>query len=424
MRAGRWVWGWIVVLYPTVSTAQEVWDWQRIEQLAQRSSPSIKSAVASQNIATSQLQSARSGFLPSVSAEVTRSQSRTDPAGPINHVINNNHSVSLSVRQNLYAGFRDQALKDAAAAQVDVAAWDTELAQIQLRYNLRQQFDHAVYYQDLLELYKQNVVRRRQNVSIVKLRFQGGREHKGSLLRSEAAVKQAEVEEQQAARELRLARYQLGVLLGQDLPEQARFKGVYRQPSERAFQQLQQVTMPVTVEQKQANAKLAASRATLTSEKSAYQPELDAFATVSRQGNEWPPDENQLTVGLSLTVPIYNGGKTNGAVRVAAESVVKAETQALVTQQQAKVDFETARLELIDALERVKVQESFASASQVQAELTRNQYTLGLATFQDWDSIENDLLNNQKNLLTSRKDATLAMDSWDKALGKKLGDAE
>ena len=60
----------------------------------------------------------------------------------------------------------------------------------------------------------------------------------------------------------------------------------------------------------------------------------------------------------------------------------------------------------------------FLAAADLRAEIARTQYTTGLLSFEDWDLIENDLIDNQKAMLASLRDAVLAEAAWEQTLGK------
>jgi outer membrane protein TolC len=77
------------------------------------------------------------------------------------------------------------------------------LSDIELR--LRQAFVEVVYAQDLIELTKQIAERRNNNVRLLQLQFDGGRENAGSLARSKAQRAVADFEVRQAERALAYA---------------------------------------------------------------------------------------------------------------------------------------------------------------------------------------------------------------------------
>ena len=62
-------------------------------------------------------------------------------------------------------------------------------------------------------------------------------------------------------------------------------------------------------------------------------------------------------------------------------------------------------------------QNEFLKAAEVRSEIARAQYQNGLLSFEDWDLIENDLIDKQKAMLTSQRDAVVARAAWEKMLG-------
>ena len=54
----------------------------------------------------------------------------------------------------------------------------------------------------------------------------------------------------------------------------------------------------------------------------------------------------------------------------------------------------------------------------MRATIARSQYTSGLLKFEDWDLIENDLIDNEKQWLTDQRDAVRAQTGWDRARGQ------
>jgi outer membrane protein TolC len=88
----------------------------------------------------------------------------------------------------------------------------------------------------------------------------------------------------------------------------------------------------------------------------------------------------------------------------------------------AREDLHTAQSGLIDAISQVKVRETLFEAAKLQAEIARRQYSLGLVTFLDWDQTENALIDAERSLLASRRDAVLALATWERARGQRLSD--
>ncbi|MEZ5405875.1 MAG: TolC family protein [Verrucomicrobiia bacterium] len=73
---------------------------------------------------------------------------------------------------------------------------------------------------------------------------------------------------------------------------------------------------------------------------------------------------------------------------------------------------------LVDAVERVKIDEERLQAAALRAEIAEKQYRNGLISFQDFETITNDYINLQRTALTSRRDAVIAEANWEQSQGK------
>ena len=69
------------------------------------------------------------------------------------------------------------------------------------------------------------------------------------------------------------------------------------------------------------------------------------------------------------------------------------------------------------AIERLKVDESFRAAAIARAEIARRKYNNGLLSFEDWDIIENDLIFRQKNYLSSLQTRVTSEAAWERDRG-------
>ena len=70
-----------------------------------------------------------------------------------------------------------------------------------------------------------------------------------------------------------------------------------------------------------------------------------------------------------------------------------------------------------NAADRVRLQAQLLEAAVVRMEIARVKYSNGLMTFQDWDYIENELITNQKSMLSTQRNAIITRAEWEKAVG-------
>jgi outer membrane protein TolC len=391
---------------PLWAQAPLTWD-QCVKEAAEKN-PVLRGARAAVRDAEAGARGAWSPFLPQVSLNAGVAKSKGD---------GKSYSESAAARQNLFSGFGDAAFVARSRAQLDAARAALDASRAQVGADLRNAFARTLFAQEQSLLSSAIAKRRHENLRMVGLRFQGGQENKGNFLRTQASDQQSVFEEHQAARELRVAQRGLARALGRDPFESLSATGTLGglpPEGEPDFRALAVQTPGV----RQAEARSRAARAFVTEARSGFFPSLDASAQSGRVGGQWPPNKKDWSTGLNLSWDVFSGGRTlaDAASARAREDQARAELEDARTQ--AAFDLEDAFASLQDAAERTRVQESFVQASQVRAEIARAQYNNGLISFQDWDQIENDLINNQKALLASRRDAASALAAWEKTLGK------
>jgi len=407
----------LVLLLPALAVAQpagELLTWEESARQAAAVNPDLRAARDSLRAADMDVRGAGSGFLP----KLTGSAAKTDTSATSTTTTTSTpeYSAALTASQNLFAGFRDQASVAQARANRAVAEANLRTARARLSFDLKSAFAALRSADDALVLSADILKRREQNLRLVELRYESGRENKGSLYLSQATLSQARFELLQAEQALRVAQAQFARVLGRDNPPTLHVAGdvpIAVPPKEVDFAQAVQETP----DQQRALAQVEAAKAGVDIASSTFWPSLDLSGTASRSGNDWFPDERRNSVSLGLTVPIFSGGKDYYGVRSASarESAAEATREGLIRQLRAQLEQSYAGY--AQAVVKLSVDEDFLKAASARAEIARSKYSNGLMSFEDWDIIENDLINRQKAVLQSRRDRVTAEAAWEQALG-------
>ncbi|MDH3513536.1 MAG: TolC family protein, partial [Gammaproteobacteria bacterium] len=87
-------------------------------------------------------------------------------------------------------------------------------------------------------------------------------------------------------------------------------------------------------------------------------------------------------------------------------------------ERQLLVRLKQAHAGYVESVEKLKVDQAFLEAAVTRAEIARSRYNNGLMSFEDWDRIENDLIQRQKTFLQSQRDRVTAEAAWEQAQGK------
>ncbi len=392
-------------------------SWEDCVREAAASNPTLESARATVEQARAEVRAALAPFLPQVTASGSAGRSHAEQdAGDSDST---SYRATLSAEQSLFAGFGHLAARRRSEALLAVTEANAQAVDAALGAALRQAFAQLLYAQEHVALADLIRARRRENVSLVELRFEAGRENKGSSLRSRAFLRQAEFDLAQARRSVAAGQRQLAAVLGRRAADTLSVTGAWdvaALPGQPDFDALALHTPDV----RQAEAQTRVAREGIRSAKSSFYPSWSAGATVGRSDEDFLPDKDHWSINTVISYPLFSGGRDREAVRGAQAAQRAADASLTDTVNQTASALETRFIAWQDAVERVTVQAEFLAAAEVRADIARAQYRNGLLSFEDWDLIENDLIDKQKAVLSSRRDAVLARAAWDKALGTGL----
>lgn len=387
--------------------------WDEARTLAAQANPALTAGREALEQARYDYQAARASYWPTVSGSAGYSRSDTDGS---EGGASDQTSMGLSAQYSLFSGFSDQARvhQSEAALRGVEANWSSTQADVSA--SLRRSFVQLLYAQQRVAMSESIVSRRQQNLDLVQLRFDSGSENEGSLLRAKATTGQAEAELEQARRSVHVQQRGLSSVLGQDARDEWVVKGDWQHedPDPDPLWDDLAKAMPSV---RAAQAALESSRAALTIARGTIYPDLALRAGIDRSGDEWPPTSDGWSVGTTLSVPLFSGGKNINQLNSASAALRQAEAQLREAKQAALLSLETAWTNLRDARQQRDVRDQFLRAAQVRAEISREQYATGLLSFQNWDQIEDELIQSQQSLLASDRDAALAAAEWDRTRG-------
>ncbi len=402
---------------------KEVLTFEDCVQEATVHNPDLAAAQQLVNKARYDYRSNYTNFFPQVVGNIGYTAANSAILGPSSVVSPNNQGVQQQLslgpvlQENLFSGLKNY--NELKKGKADLQAAEANLAAVkaQVSYDLKTTFYNLLYTQEQSKLVESIMKRRQQNLKLIDLRFQVGRENKGSFLRSGALSRQAEFDVSQNSLNLQVAMAELAKVLGRTEHSLIVVKGklITKKPEKDPDFKTLSLNSPSYLEAKylsnsaQSSTKIA---------RSAALPALDATASFARIRNNWQTDINRWSTGVNLTVPFLNGGKTYYDIKSAKAEYLRTKEVLVSTDNQVTFNLKKAYTDFKNAVENIEVQKQILEASETRAEIARSQYGDGLLSYQDWDLIENDLINSQKNLLSSLNNAIITEATWEQAQGK------
>jgi outer membrane protein TolC len=360
------------------------------------------------------LKSQQSVYYPEVTAKASRAAGESKPDGK-SWDGTDSLAGSLNVSYTIFDGFGNRARVTKTEAELYAEKANFDQTRSNVEYDLRKAFSDQLYAQELLMLAKSIAARRADSARLVNMRYEGGREHKGSLLLKQAQLTDALYNVEEAERALTLARRRLASLMKQTTYSDFSVNGELRTnapPSDVSLDELARRTPSYH----SAEAKIKAAEQGFIITRSERFPLVTANANFSGSGENDVQNKSWQT-GLAVSLPIFTGGRLSQDIIIAG-----------LKREQSRLDAEKTMLTLLNNLQAaintyrnrfgaMSVQNAQLEAAEVRATVARAQYQQGLISFQDWDTIENSLVTSQKSWLASRLAADQAEAAWQNTMG-------
>jgi outer membrane protein len=415
----------LLFLSANFARASEVLTWEQCVEMAAMNNSALRSAIAAERSTYYLNNAAIAGFLPQAVATISSNRGTAgNSTNPANTTVQNDiiqaYNGSVSITQNVFNGFFDVGKFDQTKANNMVSKANIMIVKAQVNYDLKLAYANFSYAKETVALLDQIIKRREDNLEIIRLRFKGGMENKGSLLLAQSYFEQAKYDRLQGENLISSARAQLCKALGlSKCDENYDISGIIPTDDQLDRSNLEAV-VEETPQHLQAIAQERAANAGITIAQSAFLPTLNLVATSGKRGAVYFPQNEYWSFGANLSFAFFTGGKDYYTTRSAYSNSNAAKENRQTIDQQALLTLKQARNSYIEAISKLKVDEGFREAARLRADIGRSKYNNGLLTFENWDLIETDLINRQKNYLQSKLNRILNEATWLQAQGKSI----
>lgn len=392
-------------------------SWHDLVEKVRTNNEEIRASERRAVAASHRASASYSAFYPQVSASFSRTQvgSSSD-----SQTATGDYTLSLNLSENLFAGFNDEAAIKIAKTNLEAAEIDLQVAKAKVSYDLKAAVASLNYAQNYLNLSNSIIERRELNLRLVQLRYDGGRENKGSLLLSKAYLEEARLDHLDAEQNLITAGSELSKITGEptSTAQNIRTQVPVNTPPERLSDDEFQKLVETSPRYKTALTTEALADAAVVQAKAGFFPAVNLTASALQTGPTWYPEQDRWTLGASLTLPLFNGGRDYYASKATAELLKASTLNRTTILKDQLTQMKTAYGNYLRASQRLHVDQSHLAAAELREKISRQKYNNGLSTFEDWDGIETELIKRQKNLILTERDRILNEASWEQIQGK------
>ncbi len=377
----------------------------------------LNSARAGVRVTDEGVAIAKSGYRPVIEGTANVDYSQTN--SPLGLGLGNASTnllvgfFGVEIRQTVFDGF--QTRNNVASAEAQVRAADESLRNTE--QNIL--FNAATSYMDVIRDRQVAILRQRNLQFLVEqVRAAQSRFDVGEGTRTDVA--QAEASRSSAVAQLAAARAQVtsseavytqivGERPGSLSPAAALAKLLPRSLDQALAQGASQ--HPAILATKHL---VDAAAFSVKSAEGALLPQLSATANASQTMRDASPDQGLngnskiAGIGLELTVPIYQGGRTSATIRQSKESLGQARIEVDVSHDQVRAAITSAWTQYIASVESVAANRDLVAAAQLALDGVIEERNVGQRTTLDVLNQQADVIDAQINLASSERDAVVA----------------
>lgn len=398
--------------------AEEILGWEDCIKEAAKNHPdliaskeNIKQSEASKKVTVSAL-------YPQIDSNLSGSTARTDSGTSSSTA--DTYTYGVTGTQLLFDGAKTINNVKADSENITAAKQGYRFTSSEVRFRLRTAFVDLLKAQGLLQITEEIFDIRRSNLELITLRYESGQEHKGALLTAEADLAQAKYEISQAKRSVEVARRELVKEMGRSQFTPMQVKGDFEVMDAEKVKPDFEALAKNNPSLQQIIAQKNAAGFSLKSAYANFSPTLTGSGGANKKGSHWPAQNDQWNLGLTLSMPVFEGG-----LRFAQISQAKALLEQLRANERSTKDAAVLTLEqtwatLQDAVENVEVQRKSLIAATERSKIAEAQYSIGFISFDNWTIIQDNLVSAKRSFLNAHADALFAEASWIQAKGETV----
>jgi outer membrane protein len=328
------------------------------------------------------------------------------------------YSTGIGLRQTLFKGGYVRIGTRIARLREGIAEENCCLTESEVFLSVKEAFFEILQRQEQIVLVDNILKRRGEDLVLIRLKYDAGRESAPAVKETEANLLQAKYDRFKAKEDVRLAKASLNLLLGRDAKEAVSLdyqdEDVKVPDRDDLIKEAIAMRAEIRVETKNRQVQ----ELQLSQAKRAYFPTISLSSSYDWQGAGFLEQESDWSVGANFALPLFTGFLNKANVREASLALVERDAKIQELEQSIEDEVEQAYSNWVLAKMNGKVSEKTLEAAREMYELTRLQYEMGRISYFFLQQKENSLTRaeyDHNNALMSLRTAYARLE---KARGK------
>lgn len=329
------------------------------------------------------------------------------------------YSGSIGLSNSLYQGGSIRAGVKIAKAKVEIAQEDYRQAEDEVILSVKEAFFNILLKQEQIALAEDVLKRRNEDLVLIRLKYDAGRESSPAVKEAEASLLQAEYDKKQAQEELNLVRIQLNLLLGR--PRKTEISVTYEDQSVE-FPALDSLIADAGCLRPDISAEKVNTeglKAQVTQAKSGYYPRISMSSSYGWQGEGLSIQDGSWSIGFSLSLPIFEGFSTKVKVQEANLALNQQDIRLQEMEQEIEQEIEQVYSNWELAGRTIEVNDKTLQAKQEMYQLTKLQYEQGLTSYFILQQKESDLSSAESRQVNALYNLRVSTARLEKVWGRR-----
>jgi len=409
---------------------------QECIETALKNQPSMLAARANIDAGRGRQTQAASPYYPQVSASTGYSESRQLGGMFGGDSTTKGYTTTLQVNQLIYDFGKTGNAYDAAQWGTRSSEQDAERISQEVVLNVKQAFFALLQADKIVEVAQKTVEQTESHLKQAQAFFHAGSKPRFDVTRAEVDVNNARLNLINAKNSVRIRTIALNNAMGVHPGQPTQIIDALPPiPPLPTLEQAQADALKSRPEFNKAEADIEAARARVKAEESNYLPTVSASGaynwangtTETNFGGQSLPGfsgqsiqsdlQNSWNAGITLTVPLFQGGLTRGRVSEARANLLALEAQRSTIRQSILLELNQAFADIEGATARVEVMESTVKKAQESLELAQGRYEAGFGPYIEVTDAQLAAVNAQTDHIQALYDYQLAVARLLKAMG-------
>ncbi len=404
---------------------------------ALKSQPAIRAARGNVSAGLGRETQAASPYFPQVSASTGYSKSRQLGGTLGGESTTKGYTTTLQANQLLYDFGKTGNAYDAARWGTRSSEQDAERVGQEVVLNVKQAYYALLQAKKLYEVAQKTVEQNESHLKQAQAFFRAGSKPRFDVTRAEVDVNNAKLGLINAKNSMRIRTIALNNAMGVNPDQRTDIEEEFPPaPAAPNIEQAQAEAHKNRPEMRKTEADIEAARSRVRAEESNYLPTISAAGsynwahgtTETGFGSQSPPGfsgqsiqsdlQNSWNAGVTLTVPLFQGGLTRGRVSEARANLLVLEAQRDTVRQSILLEVNQAVADLESADARVDVMESTVKKARESLDLAQGRYEAGVGPYIEVTDAQLSAVNAETDRIQALYDYQLAVARLLKATGR------